>query len=302
MESIEKTFTSETNFHLAGIIPVAGRRLNYDLPFPDVLLPISKDYTLLEAAIVECAYAGCDTIWIICNDDTAPLLRYRVGDMIEDPSHFFYKLGRNSDKRKRIPIFWVPQHPKDRDRRDCLAWSVVYGSLRAFQISSNISKWVIPDKYYVSFPFGMTDPREVMSMRKFYKTKNNYYMVSEGKTVQDNIHCSFTFGKDEFIVYRRNVKKGTGRAKKIMIDDGIITREDLPLEERWSARFFELKDVFNGICTDSANTLDVKTFYDVSTWEGYLNLMSSDFARSISRPPREMFKYKEFNRVAVDLD
>ena len=86
MESNAKTFTSENNFHLAGIIPVAGRRLEYDLPFPDVLLPIAKDYTLLESAIVECAYAGCDTIWIICNDDTAPLLRYRVCLLYTSPS------------------------------------------------------------------------------------------------------------------------------------------------------------------------------------------------------------------------
>ena len=127
-------------------------------------------------------------------------------------------------------------------------------------------------------------------------------MVSEGKTVQDNIHTSFTFGKDEFLVYRRNVRKGTGRVKKLTVKDGTYTREDLPIEERWSARFFELKDVFEGIPTDSANKLDVKTFHDVSTWEGYLNLMSSDFARNISRPPRDMFKYKEFNRVAIDRD
>jgi len=302
MESNAKTFTSENNFHLAGIIPVAGRRLEYDLPFPDVLLPIAKDYTLLESAIVECAYAGCDTIWIICNDDTAPLLRYRIGDMIEDPSYYFYNTSKNRDFRKRIPIFWVPQHPKDRDKRDCLAWSVVYGSLVAFQTSSNISKWVIPVKYYVSFPFGVSDPQEVMSIQRTYRTKNNYYMVSEGRKVEDNIHTSFTFGKDEFLVYRRNVRKGTGRYKNFSLDTENKPREELPIEERWSARFFELKDVFKGIPTDSANTLDVKTFYDVSTWEGYLDLMSSDFARNIARPPREMFKYKEFNRVAVDLD
>ena len=302
MESIEKTFTSEGNFHLAGIIPVAGRRLNYDLPFPDVLLPIAKDYTLIESAIVECAYAGCDTIWIICNDDTAPLLRYRIGDMIEDPAYYFYNTTRNPDHRKRIPIFWIPQHPKDRDKRDCLAWSVVYGSLVAFQTSSNISKWVIPDKYYVSFPFGVADPREVMSIRRKYRTKNNYYMVSDGKKVEDNIHTSFTFGKDEFLVYRRNVRKGTGRFKNFSLNTEEKPRESLPIEERWSARFFELKDVFKGISTDNANIHNVETFYDVSTWEGYLNLMSSDFARKIERPPKEMFKYKEFNRVAVDRD
>ena len=266
------------------------------------MLPISRDYTLLESAVVECAYAGCDTIWIICNDDTAPLLRYRIGDMIEDPSYYFYNTSKNRDHRKRIPIFWVPQHPKDRDKRDCLSWSVVYGSLMAFQVSSNISKWVIPDKYYVSFPFGVTDPMEVMSIRRKYKTKKNYYMVSREKTVQDNIHSSFTFGKDEFLVYRRNVRKGTGRVKNFTIDEGKFVREDLPIEERWSARFFELKDVFSGVPTDNANKLDVKEFYDVSTWEGYLKLMSSDFAKNISRPPKEMFRYKEFNRVSIDRD
>ena len=70
-------------------------------------------------------------------------------------------------------------------------------------------------------------------------------MVSEGRTVQDNIYTSFTFGKDEFLVYRRNVRKGTGRVKKLTIEGDEFIREDLPIEERWSARFFELKDVFN---------------------------------------------------------
>ena len=127
-------------------------------------------------------------------------------------------------------------------------------------------------------------------------------MVSREKTVQDNIHSSFTFGKDEFLVYRRNVRKGTGRVKNFTIDEGKFVREDLPIEERWSARFFELKDVFSGVPTDNANKLDVKEFYDVSTWEGYLKLMSSDFAKNISRPPKEMFRYKEFNRVSIDRD
>lgn len=127
-------------------------------------------------------------------------------------------------------------------------------------------------------------------------------MSSKGKIVQDNIHSSFTFGKDEFLVYRRNVRKGTGRFKNFSMDLENKPREELPFEERWSARFFELKDVFCGIPTDDANILNVETFYDVSTWEGYLELMSSDFAKTIERPPREMFRYKEFNRVAVDRD
>ena len=36
-------------------------------------MPIAPNYTLLENAVYECAWAGCETIWIICNDDVAPL-------------------------------------------------------------------------------------------------------------------------------------------------------------------------------------------------------------------------------------
>ena len=125
-------------------------------------------------------------------------------------------------------------------------------------------------------------------------------MVSNGKTVEDNVHTSFTFGKEEFLTYRRNVRKGTGRVKNLTIKDGVYMREDLPIEERWSARFFDLKDVFKGVSMENANTLEVERFYDVSTWPGYLEFASSDFAKNITRPPKEMFKYKEFNRVAID--
>ena len=114
METYEKTITSKANFHLAGIIPVAGGHTSLKFPFPDVMLPIANDYTLLDAAVVECAYAGCDTIWIVCNDDTAPLLRYRIGDYIQDPSYYYFNTSVNKDQRRRIPIFWVPQHPKEK--------------------------------------------------------------------------------------------------------------------------------------------------------------------------------------------
>jgi|TARA_R110002153_G_scaffold6080_1_gene27866 hypothetical protein len=293
METNAKTFTSQANFHLAGIVPIAGSRVEHDFPFPDVMLPVANDYTLLDAAIVECAYAGCDTIWIICNDDTAPLLRHRVGDYIEDPSFYYYNTNASTDYRKRIPIFWVPQHPKDRDKRDCLAWSVIHGALCAFQIGSTISKWVIPDKYYVSFPYGVVNPREVMNHRREISSQKNFYLVSEGKTVQDNIHSSFTFGKDEWLEYRRAVRRGTGQWKG---DYGNMTK--LPIEERWSARFFELEDVFTNLDLEEAIILDAKTFFDVSTWAGYRNYMRSEYSEEIIKPPKDLFSYKEFNRVA----
>ena len=43
-----------------------------------------------------------------------------------------------SEQVKETSIYYVPIHPKDRDKRDCLAWSVIYGSLRAFHISKTV--------------------------------------------------------------------------------------------------------------------------------------------------------------------
>jgi hypothetical protein len=69
------------------------------------LLPIAQDYTMIEAAVVECAFAGCDTIWIVCNDDISPLVRYRVGDFIQDPIYFYNNYGPDpAHNRIRIPI------------------------------------------------------------------------------------------------------------------------------------------------------------------------------------------------------
>ena len=257
------------------------------------MLPIATDYTLLDSAIVECAYAGCDTVWVVCNDDTAPLLRHRIGDYIEDPAYYYYNTTKNTEHRKRIPIFWVPQHPKDRDKRDCLSWSVIYGALNAFKVSANLSKWLIPDKYYVSFPYGVCNYREVMDARRWYRSEKNYYMMKDNKTVQDNLYTSFTFGKEDFIKFRKNVRKGTGRYK-----GNYKTMEQLPIEERWSARFFEPKDVFNDLDLDNANLLIVKDYYSLSSWDEYRAYMNSAFSTQIEKPPPQLFSYREFNRVA----
>ena len=117
---------SENTSHIAGLIPVAGQSNNFQFEWHDCLMPVAQNYTAVERAVVECAYAGCRTIWIICNDDTSPLVRYRIGDWVEDPVWIGRMSKFPSDERKQIPIFYVPVHPKDRDRRDCLAWSIIY--------------------------------------------------------------------------------------------------------------------------------------------------------------------------------
>lgn len=92
-------------FHLAGIVPVASQKMDFGMDWSDCLMPIAPDFTAVENAVLECAWAGCETIWIICNDDVSPLIRYRIGDFLMDPVYFNRFDVHPSENKRRIPVF-----------------------------------------------------------------------------------------------------------------------------------------------------------------------------------------------------
>ena len=102
-----------SGFHLAGIVPIAGQSLDFDMPWHDSLMPIAQNYLAVERAVVECAYAGCETIWVVCHDDMQPLIRHRLGDYAQDPvwvnRHF--ELRRNQFS-KAYPYLLRADSPK----------------------------------------------------------------------------------------------------------------------------------------------------------------------------------------------
>ena len=121
---------SQHAFHLAGIVPVAGQPLDFNFDWSDCLMPLAPNYTAVERSVIECAYAGCETIWIVCNKDIQPLVKYRIGDYAEDPAYVSRKFAVNPrDHKKEVPIFYVPVHPNDRFRRDCLGSSTYLFSM-----------------------------------------------------------------------------------------------------------------------------------------------------------------------------
>ena len=160
---------------------------------------------------------------------------------------------------------------------------------------------MIPDKYYVSFPYGYFKPDNIWKSRRDIRTSKNFYISSNNQTVQDNLYSSFTFGKEEFIKYRRNVRKGTGQYTSEIVDERGIPRSKLPLEERWSARFFELSQVFCDLDLDKSNVLDVE-YANVGSWKEYRSFMASNLSRHIKRPPKDLYSYREFSPVAKDID
>lgn len=299
MDNVEETHVERGN--LVGIIPIAGREhYDFDMPWPDCLMPIASGYTLIEAAVAECAFAGCKAIYLVVNDDFAPIIRKKLGDWCGDPIWCNRKFDpKPHESKRRIPIFYIPVYDKDRDKRDSLSWSVIHGALTAFKLSSGISKWFTPSKYYVSFPHGYFDPRQLREHRKKISGKKNIYISHNGESVKDGHFTSFTFGKEDWLEFRRIARQGTG----IRIP-GSEYGEDtfLPVEERWSARWFNIDKVFSPLKLEEMEEIVVEDFFNVRSWEEYSDMIAATRFNNIKKPKKSILYATTYNKVAEDDD
>ena len=221
--------------NLAGVIPLAGSKDNLNLPWPDYLQPLSEGYLALERSVLECANAGCDSIWIVCNDDVSPLVRKRIGDYVLSPRYLEEKrfVKRKDYHQRWIPVYYTPISVSDRQRRDCLGWSILHGSLTAFQVSDKISKWTRPTKYFVSFPHGIYNTENIKSYRDAIRGPGTFSFSHNEKTVRDGLYLGFTFSPEHWPKFKWHMKNQcTGGSKSI------------PVEKRWSSRNFTLDKIF----------------------------------------------------------
>ena len=291
---IENGLQHINTFHLAGIVPVAGQKIDFGFPWHDCLQPIGKNYLAVERAVWECVCAGCETIWIICHDDMQPLIRHALGDYIQDPKR--HNLSRKTfpaEHERTIPIYYVPIHARDRDKRDCLGWSILYGALTAYWLSKTISKWVVPDRYYVAFPYGVYDPELLLPIRRKISNKKPFHISFENKNIKNNEYLGFTFDAEDFKQARRIVRKeGTGEF------DSYEATERIPLEERWSARFFELDKIFRDVIMEDTTVLEVPWYYNIGNWNGLKDYLGSE--NKLDRPSKDLLGYHEWNIIGVN--
>ena len=79
-----------------------------------------------------------------------------------------------------------------------------------------------------------------------------------------------------------------------------IPKDKLPIEERYSARFFSLQDVFGELKFKKEQTLHLPWYYKIDNWEDYREFMSSRESKDISRPPKYILDYHEWNPIGED--
>ena len=224
--------------HLAGIIPVSGLTTDFNIDTPEVLLPVDAGFTAIQKSVYECALAGCNTIWIVANQDLAPIVRHRVGEWTYDPIYFNrWQYGEGSENRREIPIYYAPIHPKDIGRRDSYGWSVLNGIYTSWRVANHISKWVVPDKYFISFPMAAYDINIIRKNRKLINEPNtNFFLSHKKKTISNNIPLPFTMSGQDYIKCRRDVNQKTTKEFYNTEEGEQYPSRRLPLEERWSAK------------------------------------------------------------------
>ena len=285
--------------HVAGIIPIANIITDHDNAMPAVLAPVDNGFCALQKSVYECAMAGCHTIWIVANDDMIPLVRRIVGEWIYDPVYYKRNFSKfYSEQRKEVPIYYVPIHPKDRDRRDSYGWSIIHGIHSAWRTSYRLSKWLTPEKYYISFPMGLFDVEQVRKFRKEIKHPEKALFFSfENKTVKDNLPLSFTMTGEDFKLCRRHINQETTREYLPPSPGQQYPTERLPLNQRWSARQFPLSQVFSPLMNSPKNVTknEVDWFYDTHTWDQYICYLGSDHC--IERPFEAFVKPRTHSRI-----
>jgi len=266
---------------MPAIIPVAGMTAQFGMEWSPSLIPVGPNYTALEATVFECLHAGCTSIWIVANDDVAPLLRYRLGETATDIDSIqrgtFAKFGQT--KHIEVPIYYVPIHPKHRHKVDNYAWSVIHGANVAFWIKRKFSRWTVPDQYYVSFPLGMMDPKEVLKHRSLLRRNVPFYFSYKGKTVKDGLPLSFVIDPEEWRRAKHVITTNSSVWKSP--DEGYPT-EKLPVDEQLISLGYGLNDVFGDGVTGTAQ--EMKSFYDLTTWEGYGKFIPSELGKRTKRP------------------
>ena len=271
---MEKITKSSASYNLVGCISLHRTENNLGMPWKDYLVPVGeKKINALQRAVLECAIAGCKSIWISCGYDEAVYARRSIGDFILDP-YIFYNSHEKFKFLKKIyiPIFFVPMNVTDLNIRDSIGWGIVNSAVNADHVYKNISKYTRPDRFYASFVQAAYNPWCLLDQRR--KTKNvnyNFHLHYQGKSVKTGDYMGFTFSRKELGLIRDHVfQKGTIKNR---MEDGI--KIGLPSEERYSGRNFGLDKVFEPVILNDANAFELNQHFRIDNWEGYKEFMSS---------------------------
>lgn len=279
--------------HLAGIVPIVTKPMDFQFDWHDCLVPVAPNFYAVENAVLECARAGCDTIWLVANDDTTPLVRHRLGDYVQDPVWVNRNVRFKSLYRRPIPIFYVPMDHIHENKRHCISWTILHGAKTAFDVGSLISKWVSPSKFYVSFPYSVYSTDFIAPHRPAIKRSKNCALTFRDKSFAKGDMLAFTFNKADLANLISQFQE---------TENSFLLGHELENEEEFFEENFSLDKTFGCAIIDIDKELEVPWYYPIDSWENYGIYMSSKDKEEIAHPGELIMSYQEANPIGRDRD
>ena len=117
---------------------------------------------------------------------------------------------------------------------------------------------------------------------------SNFMISHENKTIVDGLPLSFTMSGEDFKKCRNNIRKLTTREYLPPAQGEQYPSKKLPIEERWSARSFDLQTVFSPLKDNTHTHLETQFFFDNRNWSDYKEMMAAKKVLNI--PEKELLK------------
>lgn len=261
------------NAFMVGLIPLDGQDLDFQLPWHESLMPISKNLLAVEAAVINAAHAGCSAIFIICPRKIEPLLMKRMGEWTINPvTRYIY--ARNF--RQFVPIYYCGLDALDINKKNSLIYSIIAGGLAVNRASSKVSRFLKPWRFFVSFPYGVYGGYPLKHIQKKLLTPQSTFFRYDGKTALDNEYLPFIFDQKHLKKMKRLFReKATGRDRSPYPGENTTRKAvHLPLEQQYSGRFFQLNDILKDTFQDEDIIYyDLEWYYNISSWDKYCEFL-----------------------------
>lgn len=251
---IEPSSGNSSKIKPVGIIYIPRSKKDSGI-FHRSLRQVGEDVNLIQTSILECANVGCSSIWICCDEEFQPMIREIAGNFVKDPISVlksnFTKFPR--DNQVEIPIYYYMVHPRDRTKRAGPVWDVLNTCLTVYHFSKKISRWVVPEKYYITGCFGVHDPESMMKYRKTILGDDNVMFTHKDLSFLDDEHLPFTLdsGSIKNILYNLKNKSVFSSLTQILFSDII------------------------DIIGDDVEKIEINEYYPCYEWVDYTRMISS---------------------------
>lgn len=268
--------------NIAGIIPVHGSDANFKFDFHDALIPLAPNLTAVERCVYEMAIAGVSTIWIVCNQDIEPLIRRRVGEFLNIGNGLptLINMDEETDTTKlfgkTVQIYYLPIKYTNFGIFDGLLWSILHAALTSYWVMRKISRWVTPDKFYVSFPHGIYNPESLIGgklMKSLHGERKNLFLAYKGKTAIQNKLLGFCFSQNDLIEMMKAFKEVVAEYR-LGADP---FRKTILWREEGDKQFFTFWKVLSKLwyTLRSTDVIEVPWYYEINSWDKYRIFMGS---------------------------